>query len=272
MRYCIDFILGNDYMNDVDELIIPTSENHRYDIFIKNRPNQRIIIKVIDEKDLIENRNLLKVFIALKKDVKLDNFALLLPQSCEQEEYIQQLQDAKIDYFFFDLANSWIKLRYLIHLGVSDVYITESLGFDIERASEFAHKNNVKIRTFPNVAQESVPLYDIYSFFIRPEDIPTYDKYIDVCEFFVKAREREQSVYYKIYAIDKQWFGELKEIIIGLKQPIDSRHILKQFAETRKSCKQRCLSGGSCRVCDRTLELAGTLKEAGIIIDNSKKI
>lgn len=267
----MDFVLGGDYMKDVDELMILTSENHNYGEFIKKRPNQRIIIKVIEENDLLEGRKLYKVFLALKQELGLTNFAILLPQACEQEQYIKPLKDAGINYFFFNLANSWLKLRYLIQLGVSDVYITEALGFDLERAGEFAHKNEVKVRTYPNVAQEELPLYDIYSFFIRPEDIETYEPYVDVCEFFWKAKVSEQSVYYKIYAIDKKWFGELQEIILGLKQPIDSRYIIKQFSETRRHCRQRCFSGGACRICDRVLDLAGTLKKAGIIIDNSKQ-
>lgn len=272
MKYCIDFALGGNYMNKVDELMIMTSENHNYGNFIKNHLNQRIIIKVIDTKDLLEERNLYKVFIALKRELNLTNFAILLPSECEKKEYIEPLKDAEIDFFFFHLADSWVKLNYLIKLGVSDIYITESIGFDIARAGEYAHTNNVKIRAFPNVAQKEVPVYDIYSFFIRPEDIPIYDPYIDVCEFFWKAKTNEQSVYYKIYAIDKQWFGELQEIIIGLNQSIDSRHIVKQFAETRCHCRQRCLSGDICHICDRVLDLAGILKKAGIIIDNSKKI
>lgn len=271
MKYCMEFYVGGDYMKDADELIILTSENHNYGEFIKKRPNQRIIIRVMDEEDILDNKNLLKIFIALKQELNLDNFAVMLPQTCEQEKYIAPLKEAGIDYFFFNLADSWIKLRYLIQLGVSDVYITEALGFDLERASDFAHKNGAKVRTYPNVAQEEIPIYDIYSFFIRPEDIPIYENYIDVCEFFWKTKISEQPVYYKIYAIDKKWFGELQEIIVGLKQSIDSRYIVKQFAETRCHCKQRCLSGGTCRMCDRVLDLAGTLKKVGIIIDNSKK-
>lgn len=271
MKYCMDYFFGGDYINEVDELMIATTENHNYGSFISEHPNQRIIIKLMEKDHLIE-KNLLKVFLALKQERKLTNFAILLPRECENIDDIKPFKDAGIDYLFIDTANTWLKLHAQADFGVSDVYITEALGFDIAAVSEFCHSKGIKTRTFPNIAQQELPIFDIYSFFIRPEDIPIYEKYIDVCEFFHKERVTEQSVYYKIYAKDKKWFGDLRDIIIGLKQPIDSRYIVKQFAEARTTCRLRCLRTNDCRICNKCLELGDTLKEAGLIIDNSQKI
>ena len=271
MKYCIDYIFGGDYMDEVDELMIETTENHNYGSFISKRPNQRVIIKLMDKNHLTE-KGLLKVFLALKQEMNLTNFAILLPRECENLDDIKPFKDAGIDYFFIDMANTWLKLRTQAEFGVSDIYITEALGFDMIEVGKFCHSRNIKTRTFPNIAQQELPIYDLHSFFIRPEDIATYDDSLDVCEFYFKEKLTEQSVYYKIYAKDKKWFGELQEIIIGLKQPIDSRYIIKQFAEARIDCRLRCLRTGACRICDRCLELGGTLKKAGLIIDNSKKI
>ena len=248
MKYCIDYIFGGDYMDEVDELIIETTENHNYGSFISKHPNQRIIIKLMNKNHLTE-KGLLKVFVALKQEMNLNNFAILLPRECENVEDITPFKDAGIDYFFIDMANTWLKLRAQAEFGVSDIYITEALGFDMVEVGKFCHNRNIKTRTFPNIAQQELPIYDLHSFFIRPEDIATYDDSLDVCEFYFKEKLTEQS-----------------------KQPIDSRYIIKQFAEARIDCRLRCLRTGACRICDRCLELGGTLKKAGLIIDNSKKI
>lgn len=256
-------------MREVEELIITTELNHNYAAMLNNHDEQRVIIKVMSEEDLLQ-KDLLKVFISLKKEYGLNNFAILLPRECEKEEYINTFVENSIDFFFLHMANNWVTLHYLIGLKVSDIYITEALGFEIDKASKICHDNNVTVRIFPNVAQKELPPYDILSFFIRPEDIDFYDQYVDVCEFFYKDIT-QQPVYYKIYAKDKQWFGELQEIIIGLEQSIDSRHIVKQFAEVRSHCGMRCLKGTPCQLCYHALDLAQTLKKAGLIIDNSKE-
>lgn len=41
----------------------------------------------------------------------------------------------------------------LIKCGVSELYITDSLGFEIIKVAEIAHSKDVKIRVYPNVAQ-----------------------------------------------------------------------------------------------------------------------
>lgn len=271
MKYCINYYPTGEYMDEVDELMIDTSKNYNYGSFIAARPHQRIIIQLMDKKDLVEKK-LLQVFIALKEELKLTNFAILLPRECENTEDIQPFKDAEIEYFFIDGANTWLKLRAQADFGVSDVYITEALGFDLTKVGDFCHQRGIKTRTFANVAQQELPLYDIHSFFIRPEDIPIYEKSLDVCEFFSIKNISDESTYYKIYARDKKWFGDLKEIIIGLKPSIDSRYVVKQFAEIRKDCRLRCLRDSSCRICDRCLDLGGALKDIGLIIDNSKKI
>ena len=126
--------------------------------------------------------------------------------------------------------------------------------------------NKVSIRTFPNVAQKDVKNYDIYSFFIRPEDIDFYSQYIDVCEFFLDGIKNSET-YYKIYAQDKKWFGDISEIIIGLTDRVDSRAIIGQFAKSRVKCGQKCLKGEPCNHCEKIVQLSELLIKANLLID-----
>ena len=40
-----------------------------------------------------------------------------------------------------------------ISLGVSDIYIGEDLGFELDKVSKIAKEHNIQIRTFPNIVQ-----------------------------------------------------------------------------------------------------------------------
>lgn len=271
MKYCMNFLLGKPYINEVDEVIINSTDNYHYQTFLREHENQRVVIKVPNMKALIESINLYDVFSALK-DKNFNNFTVLLPQEAESEKYITPLKENNIPFFFDRLLQSWTELCYYVDLGVSDVYITNDLGFDIEAVGEFCHRTGVKVRAFPNFAQRAVNNRDVHSFFIRPEDTKEYEEYIDVYEFVYRISNIEQSTYYKIYAKDRQWFGDLKEIIIGLEQEIDNRGIVKQFSIYRKKCQLKCQRLSHCHICESCLFLSEKLLESGQIIDNSKKI
>ena len=157
----------------------------------------------------------------------------------------------------------------LISLGVSDVYIVEELCFEIDKVAEIAHSEGVNIRVFPNVAQSSWNDSDgITKFFIRPEDVYLYEPYIDVLEFF-NSRKRENTLY-KIYAIEKKWFGQLSELIVGLNDDIDSRYIASEFGDKRRACRKNCVKGGKCRICDRVVALSQVLEKNNLIVKKDK--
>ena len=166
--------------------------------------------------------------------------------------------------------NTKDELLGYIQLGVSDVYIGDNLGFELDKVAEIAHQNNVQIRVFPNVAQSSwKETPGLKKFFIRPEDVTFYSDYVDVFEFW-GTNLKKQEIFYKIYS-KQEWFGSLNEIIYELNEELDSRYIIPRFAEKRIRCKKECLKGGKCQICDRIKELSHTLEEAHIIVDYNNK-
>ena len=147
-------------------------------------------------------------------------------------------------------------------LGVSDVFVSGELGFDLERVKWYADLNNIKIRCYVNVSQSMWKAGDGFKdFYIRPEDIDFYGNYIDTIEFYNSVDN--QNVLYEIYFKDKEWNGNLREIIKGLKLDINNYYILgPEFGRRRSQCNKDCIKGERCELCDRLADLAKSLEDS----------
>ena len=169
------------------------------------------------------------------------------------------------NFFFDELVNDWDLFIGLLEYGVSDVYIVENLGFELDKIAEIASSYEVQIRAYPNVAQskfQETPA--LKKFFIRPEDVIEYEQYIHVLEFF--DADKQLDTYYKIYKIDKQWFGPLNEIIKDFNSEIDNKYIIPRFGQMRRVCGKKCLKGGICSRCENIESLAKTLEKNQIAV------
>lgn len=159
-------------------------------------------------------------------------------------------------------------MHYLLNLGAQEVYVAEGLGFELNAVSALCHSRGVKVRVYPNVAQSEVDFGSpLKRFFIRPEDRAFYDNFIDVYEFFGPLEK--QDIIYKIYN-QEYWFGNLKDIILGLDCSIINRTVLPVWAKTRATCGRRCLKGTNCSICERMLSISEKLNDKGYIITHKK--
>ena len=272
MKYCINYSNKSHIINKVDEILIRYDKNKILELFTQFIPahlNQRIIVQLIEEDNIDTIVNNLKKIISIYNENKDIKFDIQLP--FYNQKFMEELKDTNLKYFFKVAANSWDKFTGLISQNVSDIYITDELAFELDKVAEIAHKNNIKVRIYPNVAQSRWDkLSDILKFFIRPEDIEMYEPYVDVCEFY-GDKAQQIDTYYKIYQEDKKWFGDLQEIIIGLDSKIDSRYIIPRFAEKRIKCGKDCLKNGKCEMCKRILDLSEQLENAHLIVQIDKE-
>lgn len=275
MKYCVPLFKNFKYIKEIDEIIIPFNENIEFfkTLIEKEKilPSHRVIIEVSDSQYFYDN-GLLMVLVNLKKNYPNFNFTLMFDKySNKLNELYETLKLKKIQFFFSTYVRDWDAFYGLISIGVSDIYIVESLAFELNLLGPIAHEKEVLIRVFANVCQASwIKDNTLKSFFIRPEDISIYDSFIDVIEFY--GDRKVQEVMYKVYVKDGKWYGDLREIINGLEIELDSRHILPAFAEARIACGKKCLKGKSCRICDRILETSQTMKEHDLIIKVQKPI
>lgn len=260
MSFCLRFKRDSRHLKTADEIIIKYKHEHiAIAKFLQEHKNQRIII------DCTEEKNVEEILQIKKANPDLNNYAVLLLLQ-DQEDTIK-LREANIPFFFDYHCNSWDTLHGLIKSGVSDIYITDYLGFELDKVSAICKKNNVKVRVFCNVCQSIWRNTDTFhTFFIRPEDVDLYAHYVDVFEFFGELKSVTADMLYTIYSKDKKWFGPLNEIIVGFHSKLDSRYVLPNFATKRLRCGLSCLKGGNCGMCNHIESMAETLKEKGMYL------
>ena len=262
MKYCIDYFQNSKAKDKADEFMIKyTKKNDILIDFLEENKTKRIILKI--EEELTEGE------LKLLKTICDSYTNLVLRFETFDYQYVETITEIGVPFFYANRVNSWDEFIGLIELGVTDIYIVEDLAFELDKVSQIAHEENIQIRIFPNVAQSSwrdTP--DIKKFWVRPEDIDFYSQYADVCEFFGTAEQLP--ILLKIYKEDKQWFGLLNEIIIGLKTPLDSRFTDPGFVEKRIRCGKSCRKGGKCKMCDLHVELSYALKQAHLMPKKKK--
>lgn len=271
MKYCIDFNKESKILDKVDEINIDYTRIENLDalkIFCEEHIKQRINVCLNDFEEA-KNNNSIKDLLDFQKENK--NFNLYIRLSGKDEELGIMLAAYPDSKFYFDWKiNDWDRIIGLINYGVSDLYIVEGLGFELDKIAEIAHSKNVNIRVFPNIAQSTWNDLDgLKKFWIRPEDIDFYSQYVDTCEFW--GSNLSNDVLYDIYKKDKKWFGNLNEIIVGLNEDIDSRYMIPRFVKKRVRCCRECLKGGKCQMCDRIKELSQNLEKTGLIITEEKE-
>ena len=264
MKYCMNYnqiTFKNKYIQEADEWTITyqPSDNTLLE-FLEINKDRRINIFIPGE---LEDYSLFNEICKKYSNVylKLNNQLAEVPEGLSP--------DAR---FFFDIkTTNWNLALKQINAGVTDLCIAADLGFDLERLNQVVDREKVQIRAIPNLAQSLWEEQDgLLKFFIRPEDVDFYNDYIDILEFY--DVDNRLDTYYKIYAKDKKWYGDLSEIIIGLNgDKLDNKYMIDGFADIRVRCEQNCLKGGKCRKCYRIRDLANTLEKADLILKVQKE-
>lgn len=265
MKYSIKFYKGCQVLAEADEISIVYSEKDAQLLkFAKKYKNTRIVADctLLSQEDFVES---LEIFKTASKNF---NFAVKL--NFAQKNFLPDLNENMIKYFFVDRANTLDKLIGFINLGVSDVYIADELGFYLAEIAQRCHDNGVSVRVFPNVAQSSSLIKgDTFRYFyIRPEDVSIYEPYVDYMEFFGPIDR--QSVLFKIYR-EEQWLGSLNTLILGLEKEIPNTCIVPYFGQARVKCRKRCSINQSCEVCNNIINLAKVLEDKDFGITTERK-
>lgn len=259
MKSCIEWRKGFKYLPEIDEFIINYKENKSRQLvnFLNEyAKSQRVIIRV---EDSIEKKDI--DFLALLATQNEYEIAILFEKLYPANIKKEDLQSIEIPFFFNTIATNWEILREMLELGVSDIYIGGMLGFDLERVNKFVPVN-IQIRSYANICQyEWDNSKGFKTFFIRPEDLNYYSNFIDVIEFY--KSEDIQNTLYEVYFHSKEWNGNLREIIKGLRVDINNYYILgSEFARRRAQCRRKCIKGERCELCDGLIDLAKTLEES----------
>lgn len=252
MRYCIQYYKDFRYNSSIDEIIFPFTENI-VDIISQEKwkNTQRFIIDISSvSNDLF---SIMPLILMCKKIH--DNLSVMMTLN-QGNSIITELKNANISFFYYEYAKTLDQIYGLICLGASDIYVTESAGFNLKEIGEYCHNKNVLVRVIPNIAQYTVGLsLSIPSpckFFIRPEDTSIYEKYVDIFEII--APQDKLSVLYEIYK-NRIWNGDLNKIITGFEDILPNASLIPHFGTIRLSCQQKCMLG-KCNQCIVMKEMA----------------
>lgn len=249
MKYCFDYVSGGNWLK-ADELVFKYTENNPN--LIKKMESMedkyRIIIDISGFEGGDVDYEVINAAMEKHPNSALKLLSTQLPH--------MQLEEGKA-FFLNAYCSSYDKLDYCLSLDVSDVYVTDELAFDIVNVYKICKSKKVKIRVFPNVAQNSSPIEpSVTSFFIRPEDKKLYEDYVDVFEFYGKSDRQE--VLYDIYE-QEQWNGKVNDIITNLPVEVDNYYIANVFGYERLECKKSCLSSG-CNICNLACGLSNKIR------------
>lgn len=257
MKYALVYFKPSKHLQDFNEIIL--DYNHKTADIVSHvqdnyKQEQRIILNIqqLPEEDFEESIVYMRAAAQAHPEIAVMGTVKQLPR----------LKESGLSYFFAEIADSWDKLNGFINMGVSDVYVGNEFAFNMEKISDVCKNKNVAIRVFANVAQTSCSAVgnDMTHFFIRPEDVMTYNDLIDVIEFF--GPKDRQDVLYQIYTQGK-WIGNLNELIIGLNQDINNTLITEIFGVLRRSCGKRCSYADNCNLCNRFPRFQQILIEGG---------
>lgn len=268
MKYCFEYSKSFKYIDEIDEIFIYYSGNaDPLEEFLQTYQEKTVIMRIDELKVLLDFVRTEDFLICENKNVKIEL------QFFNNEGFfacLEKFKEHNIGYFFTTHANTWDKLHGLLEMGVTDVFVTEELGFSLDKVRKAVDAYGAQIRVFPNLAQSSFEQTPpLKKFFIRPEDTPIYDQYIDVFDFtYWRTKELPnkeiQNVNYEIYVKKQKWAGDLSDFIVWLDEPIDSRFIVDIFGERRAKCDKRCFKGTPCHLCEAITDFSVTLGEKGI--------
>ena len=251
------------------------------DFLIRNK-EKRITIcfsdKILENMELYSNGDKLIDFIINGKEkfyidlVKegINNFVLQIPYHIKgAKELAIALKENGVSFYFIDAVTSWEQLNSFIECGVSDVLVSSSFAFNIQDIAEKCHKEGVQVRAIPNIYQSAEYNDGSIGFFIRPEAIDLYSKYIDIFE--LRCSKDVCNTIYEIFAIDKEWYGDISEIITGAPKGIINRNIVELFDIARTNCGKKCVKPkNNCNICDTVIRLSKTFTDNNIEYRNNK--
>lgn len=281
MKYCFNKTGTFQKLDSADEIIVSFNDSEFRTLkdfvkFCKDHSHQRIILQFSAKWSKFIDFYFYETFIEEMNSKYPDiQYSIMLPSlkyysTKENFNFFKKIKEKypQQKIFFADKIDSWEKFYTFFNLGVSDMFICESLGFELKKIKEIQveRQSNITIRVYANICQKTydIPESDMASylkyFFIRPEDVDLYEDYVDVIEFY--SSDDSQNTYYKIYAVDKKWDGDLGEIIKNLPKGIYNPGIPRTFGSKRLNCGNKCLSFIPCSWCQKCFEASKIFKNA----------
>lgn len=263
---------------DYDGLIINinTTNLDKLEEFAKNHHKQSIVAVVgEDDVPIKEGCEIILPTINKLYQQGRTNLRVRIPRDWFYiPSILSSIEELQVPYGVDEIVYGFDDLWMVLGWGVSEVKVGGYLGFKLKEVKKICGKK-VNVVVHPNLATGN-PNSGLPQFFIRPEYMMSYDRYVDVCEFYYFPIEDERwrmtdpNILYKIWFMDGKWMDDLRHIIIGLKGDYYNPGISPLFDERRLKCGRKCGEQpldykGRCDICKVCESLSQTYKQNNLI-------
>ena len=247
MKYCVSARQPKDVLAKADEIRFDYKDRKGLYNLIEEFPKKRYIINIprnteIDWQEL--------VMFAAKVDLTLALENMRMAKIC---------RELKLPFYWGYPITSFYELQGIVFLGACELLLGAPLYFDLAEVK----KKGLPIRLVANLCFDGyIPRPNgVCGTYVRPEDVPAYEPYVDTLEFETDDIKKE-AILLKVYQEDKNWPGNLNLLLTNLGEHVDNRAIPEQFGSARIQCRQNCQRGGSCKLCFTAIQLSQALDRA----------
>ena len=240
MKYCLSSRQSHEYLNKADEIKVKYRDRDIIYDFSQKYPTATIILEMP-----LNHEGVNWAEINNYERVTEGRFILCLAN-------LNDVRFCKIGghkfYYGFPVG-SFYELQSLKELGVCYFKLGTPAFFMLDRVKEMG----VPVRAVPNVCHDAYFPHEngICGQWIRPEDIGTYDEYVDTFEFEDADLEKERALY-RIYHDDGKWPGDLNLLFTNFNYSAINRFLptTDTMVKRRVVCGQRCQQMKPCGLCE----------------------
>lgn len=251
MKFSISSRQSPEYLRKADEIKVQWRDRHIIPNLFEKYPNATVnLCRHFQESEEDINWKDINIYHILGQG----RFVLGLTLISEMIE--ARTRNYKFHYLY--TVRTFQELNELKNFGVCRVRLGAPLFFQMDKVRRVYEGPIYAIANMASNDSVFERAENVTGLWIRPEDIPTYEPYIELLEFI--GDQKQEQALYRIYAEQHKWSGELGMLIQDLNYPCTNRLVPPTLAETRLNCGQRCQEGGSCRICYRTFDLANPEK------------
>lgn len=246
MKICLNARVKHEYLKKADQILFEWRDREAITDFVDRYPDKDIVLTNNNNED-IDWAEIKTIYYLTKGKFYFGFNRIALAKDA---------RDYQINFFFTYPIVSYDELCTVKDLGVCQVRLGAPLFFDLDQVKQ--RFPDLNIFAVPNIAYDDVyPRADgVLGTWIRPEDMETYAPYLDSVVFYDTQPHSKEEALYRIYFEQKNWPGDLQDIITNLNYPGVNRMILSDVSARRINCGQACRRTDTCHICYRMLQLA----------------
>ncbi len=161
-------------------------------------------------------------------------------------------------FYYLSAIRTFQELNEVADFGVCRIRLGAPLFFQLDKVRKVYSGPIYAIANMASNDSVFEHKEGVTGLWIRPEDVPTYEPYIELIEFI--GNQKQEQALYRIYAEQHAWSGDLGMLVQDLNYPCTNRMVSPELAETRLNCGQKCQENGRCHLCYRMFDLANPEK------------